>query len=536
MKTQHKTYNAALYMRLSKDDDGVSESASIGTQRKMLRSYAEENGFLIHDEYIDDGFSGTNFNRPSFQRMLVDIESGYINMVITKDLSRLGREYIATGQYTEIYFPEHNVRYIAINDGYDSLNQYNDIAPFKHVINEMYARDTSKKIRSAFATKMKEGSFIGNFAPYGYQKDPVNKNHLIVDYEVAPVVQELFHMAESGFRPSEIADCLNTRGILTPAMYRCIKHPYLDLENYSQRQEWTSSMVCKILKNIVYLGHMAQGKTTKVSFKSQVTLSKPSEEWYIVKDTHEPLISQETYDIVRSRSVSRKITPKNQFQNIFSGIAKCMDCKRNMSSTGTRKKGSIYNLVCGGYKLYGSKECTNHFIDYEVLYDVVLRELRRQIQLSPSEKKEILDALKYDGVDCQADSINQKALDALENRTKELDKIVQHLYEDNASGKLSNERFSRMLATYEAEQKDITAKIESLSIKNNPLKESYKSFFELIDDVSDIQDLTPELLHKLIDHIEIGQGYYDDKAHRQKHQTIKIFYKFIGNLSEVLVA
>lgn len=528
--TKTKAYKAALYLRLSRDDEGVSESSSIGTQRKMLRLYAEESGFQIYNEYVDDGYSGTNFNRPAFQKMIEDIEAGKVNLVITKDLSRLGRDYITTGQYTEMYFPEHSVRYIAINDGYDSINQYNDIAPFKHVINEMYARDTSKKIRSAFTTKMKDGAYIGNFAPYGYQKDPANKNHLIIDYEVSPIVQEMFHLAECGHRPSEIAQVFNERGILTPALYRCHKRPYLSVDNYSKRKEWTSAMICKMLANEVYLGHTAQGKTTKVSFKSKVTISNAKDEWYIVENTHEPLISKETFNNVRNRCVSRKIEPKNQFKNIFSGIAKCMDCGRNMSTTGTRKKGAVANLVCGGYKLYGGKECTNHFIDYELLYDVVLKEVKKQVLLSPKEKQEILFELTQEQSNSEAEAEKKKSLALLEEKTRELDKIIQKLYEDNVNGKLNDERFSRMLSSYEAQQKEISSKMDILTQKAvDPVKESYQNFFKLIEDISDIKELTPELLHKLIERIEISQGTFENGT---KHQVVRIFYRFIGNPTE----
>lgn len=540
MKAQTKLYKAALYMRLSKEDDDTSiESASIQTQRKMLRSFAQENGFLIHDEYIDDGWSGTNFDRPSFKRMIEDIESGYINMVITKDLSRLGRDYITAGQYTEMYFPEHQVRYIAINDGYDSINPYNDIAPFKHVINEMYARDTSKKIRSAFATKIKDGNFIGNFAPYGYQKDSADKNHLVIDYEVLPIVQEMFHMAQSGYSPSEIARTFNMRGVLTPAMYRCVKRPYLNVDDYSQRKEWTSAMICKMLRNIVYLGHMAQGKTSKISFKSKITLSKPREDWCVVENTHEPLISQETYDCVRSRCVSRKNLPKTEFKNVFSGIAKCMDCGRNMSSTGTRKQGAIYNLVCGGYKLYGGKECSNHFIDYETLYDVVLKELQRQICLLDEDKQELLESLKQEQQEDHVMAEAKKTLSTLGSRTRELDKIIQRLYEDNVNGKINDERFSRMLETYETEQRDITAKVDMLSKiqEPEPVKAAYQKFFFLLKDVTEISELTPDILHKFIDHIEVGQGYFENGGRSgHKRQTVRIFYRFIGNVDEQIIA
>lgn len=520
-------------MRLSKDDDGVSESASITTQRKMLHSYAKEHGFQVYQEYIDDGFSGTDFNRPAWKRMIADIESKKINLIITKDLSRLGRDYITTGQYTEIYFPSKGVRYIAINDGYDSDSPYTDIAPFKNVINEMYARDISKKIRSAFQIKMKEGAFIGNFAPYGYMKDPNDKNHLIIDYMVAPIVQELFQLAEEGSAPGEIAKLFNQRGIMTPAMYRCLKRPYLNVDDYSKKKEWTSAMVCKMLRNIVYLGHVAQGKTTKVSFKSHITLQNPRDEWIVAYNMHEPLITQETFENVRKRSVSRRINPKTNFSNVFSGIAKCVDCGRNMSTTGSRRKDSLYNLVCGGYKLYGSRECSNHFIDYNLLYKIVLQELKQLLTLTETDKKEILEAfIKQQG----QEKFPQKngTLVALQKREEELDHIVQRLYEDNVSGKLDDVRFYKMLAGYEAEQKELSSRLALLI--EPPVKETseqiiYQKFFAMLNEITNVNELTSELLQKLIDRIEIGQGTFKQgKKSGRKYQVIKIYYKFIGQI------
>lgn len=525
-------------MRLSKED-GEKESASIGTQRKMLRFFAKENHFDVYDEYIDDGVSGTTFERPDFQRMIHDIEYGFVNMVITKDLSRLGRDYITAGKYTEFYFPEHGVRYIAINDGYDSINEYNDIAPFKNVINEMYARDTSKKIRSAFQTKMKDGCYIGNFAPYGYMKDPTNKNHLIVDPVTAPVVREMFSMAENGDPPSVIAKHLNDEAILTPALYRCYKHPYLDPGVYTQRREWTSSSVCKMLRNVVYLGHTAQGKTTKVSFKSKITLSNPEDDWIIVKHTHDPIISEEQFYAVRSRSISRKNLPKNGFKNVFSGIAKCMDCGRNMSTTGSRRKGATTNLVCGGYKLYGRQECTNHFIDYDTLYDIVMEEIRKQISFSQLDKQSIIQEVQQQAEEQRAGTENKKKLSLLKARDRELDKIIRRLYEDNVAGKINDNRFNRLLTAYELEQKNIANQIRSLSQHDLPqVTDAYLKFLNLIDDITDVKELTPELLHKLIERIEIGQGYFDedDEKKEKKRQTIRIYYRFIGSKTNDVIA
>ncbi|SET91657.1 recombinase family protein [Lacrimispora sphenoides] len=522
-------YKAALYMRLSKDDDGTGESSSIGTQRKMLRSYAIENDFEIYGEYVDDGYSGTNFDRPSWKRLLKDIDARKVNLVITKDLSRLGRDYIMTGQLTEIYFPSRGIRYIAVNDGYDSDSPWSDIAPFKNIVNEMYARDTSKKIRSAFQTKINEGAFIGNFAPYGYQKDPQNKNHLLVDPVAASIVREIFEWAEQGAAPSQIAEILNKRKVLTPAMYRCAERPYLNLDDYSRRKEWTSGTVCKLLSNPVYLGHIVQGKTVKVSFKSSMTLRKPRNEWVVVKDKHEPLISGETYERVRRRSVSRKSTAVTGFTNVFSGLAKCGDCGRNMSSTGAGGKAKSRKLVCGGYKLYGRKECTNHFMDYELLYYVVLQEIRSLLSFTESEKEEIEETLR-EPVSPGEMQGEEKAVFSLKNRKKELGHIIEKLYEDRVNERISEDRFYIMLDSFEKEEKKIA---ESLAMMERPcslVQESEPAsdglLSSLLEDMSQEKGLSSDLLGKFIDRIEIYQSSEggEGKAGR-KYQTIRIYYK-----------
>ena len=525
------TYKAALYMRLSKDDDGTSESASITTQRKMLRSYAADQGFQVFDEYVDDGWSGTNFDRPDFKRMIADIEAGKVNLVLTKDLSRLGRDYIAAGQYTEIYFPSKGVRYIAINDGYDSDSPYTDIAPFKNVINEMYARDTSKKIRSAFTTKMRDGAYIAAFAPYGYQKDPADKNHLVVDTQSGKIVKQIFRLAANGALPIEIARKLNAQGTPSPAVYRCMTHEGLDVNQYSQRQEWTSATITKMLRNVVYLGHIAQGKTTKVSFKSHLTVSNPRAEWIVVENTHEALVDAETFDLVRRRSASRTCGKKGTFYNLFSGIAKCADCGKNMSATGTRKKGSPANLTCGGYKLYGADQCSNHFIDYNVLYEIVLTSLKEQLCISRGERAAILDNAQKHPLFIVKQQDHRKELGSIKKRLRELEKIIGKLYEDNAAGRLNNARMNKLLPKYEQEAEALENRMDAIEVEKAapvPLEQtSREKLDKLLCQFTDVTELTPKLLFKLIDHIEIGQGYYEKGVHgRVKHQTVKIFYRF----------
>lgn len=543
---QPNRYIAALYMRLSKEDiekeskqnqstlDTDKESASITTQRKMLTAYAKENGFIIYDEYIDDGISGTTFDRPNFKRMIQDIEDKKINMVITKDLSRLGRDYITSGQYTEIYFPSKGVRYIAINDGYDSDSPYTDIAPFKNIINEMYARDTSKKIRSSFIAKMNDGDFIGNFAPYGYQKDSENKNHLVIDPDSSIYVKEIFKMAALGLKPKDIANSLNDRKILPPIVYRCEKY-HLNVDNFSKHREWTTSTISKILHNVVYLGHMAQKKTTKVSFKCKTTIQNPKKDWIVVENTHEPLIDNETFQLVQRLSESRTTCKGTKgFVNIFSGIAKCPDCGRNMSSTGTRKKGSPANLVCGQYKLYGSSRCSNHNIDYNILYSIVLESIQEQIKLLGDKDafiQELQNELKTDNETKEA----EQQLHILQKKSGQIDGLVEKLYEDNFNRVISNERFQKLLSKYEKESQNIRDKMDTLTKVQASAhtkfsqQESYNKFLKILEEFEQIDTLTPDLLFKLIDRIEICQGYYEQTDHGKiKHQTVKIYYRFIG--------
>ena len=522
---------AALYMRLSKDDDGVKESSSISTQRKMLRSYAVEHGFDIYREYVDDGYSGTNFERPAWKQLLQDIEDKQVNLVITKDLSRLGRDYIMTGQLTEIYFPSRGIRYIAVNDGYDSDSPWKDIAPFKNIINEMYARDTSKKIRSAFQTKISEGAFIGNFAPYGYEKDPENKNHLLIDPVAAAIVKEIFRMAEEGETPSRISQALNQKNVLTPALYRCAGRPYLNPDAFSSRKEWTSGTVCKLLSNPVYIGHIVQGKTIKVSFKSSATLRKPRKDWVVVEHMHEPIISQEVFDRVRKRSVSRKKAAESGFTNVFSGIARCGDCGRNMSSTGTGEKRSSPKLVCGRYKLYGKRECTNHFMEYQLLYHVILEEMRGLLSFTEAEKAEIEAELRELRIPKEV-SNEKKAVKRLKDRERELECMIGKLYEDRVKERIGEDRFYNMLDSFEMEEKDIRDSL-ALIQKNSPIIQDGESavssqLTKLLDEISREDGLFADLLGTFIDKIEIFQGSGKTGRTGNKCQEVRIFYRVLA--------
>lgn len=539
------TYKAALYLRLSKDDEGSGESQSIKTQRDILREYAKRQGLTIIEEYTDDGYSGTNFARPGFQRMIEDIETGRINCVLTKDFSRLGRNSARGLDYIDEYFPSHGVRYISVTDGYDSLHLTEGIslaAPMMMFVNEMYARDVSNKIKSAFRIKMTKGEYIASFAPYGYQKDIAHgqKNKLVVDWKVAHIVQEIFKMAAEGCSPGHIAKCMNDRGVATPAVYRCFTRPYLNIDDYSERKEWTSQMICKMLRNEVYLGRTVQGKTKKISFKSKESKAVPCDEWIRVEGTHEPLISQELYDVVRRRSIARRCSPTKGFENIFSGIAVCADCGRNMTTAASGKKGAAYHLCCGGYKAYGAKECGNHFIDYDLLYEAVLTELRGWLSLSKEGKKALVKELEKEDHRRQNNQENEmviRTISELEERKRELGVLIKKLYEDHAFGRISVYTYDNLTGVYEKELLSLDQTIQKMNHSLEPdisERDTCKTFFRQLDAVIEVQELTKPLLRKLIDRIEVKQGLYEKNANGEKikKQKIKIYYRFVGYIKE----
>lgn len=521
---------AVLYLRLSRDDDNPGESESIQNQRSLLQGYAAQHGFAIVEEYVDDGWSGTRFDRPRFQDMLRDMKQHRFEIVLVKDLSRLGRDYIQTGRYLELIFPEHGVRLIAVGDGIDTARSDTDLAPFRNVINEMYARDTSRKIRSALHTKMQAGKFIGNFAPYGYQKDPQDKNHLIPDERAAMTVRQIFAWAAAGRRPAAIARMLNKRGEPPPAVYRTLVHPELNPDHYSKRKEWTSVGVSRILQDVVYLGHIAQGKTNKVSFKSKKTREKQADEWIIVPDCHDPLVSQQTFDTVQRQRAARRCEQKGGFSNLFSGLAFCLDCGKAMSTVGTRRKGSAANLACGAYKLRGTSACSNHFISYESLYRCVLEAVRQYVCLSEQDCDALFERLQHR---LRLDERGREAGRERERLTQE-QKQVQHLiaqmYEDRAAGKIGDTNFYPLLERYECKTAMLQQQIDALQPDSgvHSLQQLQERLRAIIRRYTNVKELTPSLLFELIDRIEVGQGTYEKtEKGKVKRQKVIIYFRFL---------
>lgn len=522
-----KRYNATIYCRLSKDDDlRNGESSSISTQKMMLEKYVADRGWSVYDRYIDDGWSGTNYNRPDFQRMIEDIEQGKINMVVVKDLSRLGRNYILTGQYTEIFFPDRNVRFIALDDGVDTLNSNNDIAPFKNILNEMYAKDISKKVRSAVRAKKQKGEFLSNYAPYGYQKAPDNKNRLIIEESSAEVVKCIFEMARLGMGSKNIAKRLNEDGILTP-----IEHRKLLLgKAVTEKKLWSPESVISILRSRIYLGDMVQGVYECSRFKRSPNKRKPKDEWIITPNMHEPLVDVETWEYIQ-KCIDRRFRPtKAKEIQLFAGFVKCADCGYALAYSGSH---GIEQYSCGQYRRHGKKFCSCHYIRKDVLEKVVLDDIKRNACLASEKGEELAKQLyEQNGLKEETDVKKLKSdMGNLKIRYDELNLILKKLYEDNVTGRISNERFQIFLSEYETEQETVAKRItefeKSISESENS-KIDLSAWMELIKNYTKIKKLNRTILSELIDKITVGETQVVDG---EKVVDITIYYRFIGAIS-----
>lgn len=398
-----ENYYVAIYCRLSKDDDQKGESVSIGTQKSMLTDYCVEHGFEVYDTYVDDGYSGTNFDRPAFQRLLTDIDNEQVNMVITKDLSRLGRDYIMTGYYSEIYFPSRGVRYIALGDNYDSDKLENDIAPFKNILNDMYARDISRKIKTAKRQRAKNGLFIGSQPPYGYRQKSDNKNQLEIDGEAAEIVQLIYTLALQGWGTVKIANELKARRILNPGSYKYEHGDTKFAQYYEDEPEhrfvWSPVTIRGILKDQVYLGHLVNLKTESVNYKTKTRRPVPQSEWIIRQNTHEAIISREDFDKVQVLISQHQCPAKLHRDNIFRGLLFCSDCGHPLSIAHrklTYREDDCYRCM---HHFYHPEACTQtHIIYHKDLYAYVLSEIQA---LAKAMKRRNVqsDIVEYSNID-----------------------------------------------------------------------------------------------------------------------------------------
>ena len=525
----------ALYCRLSQEDMQAGESESIQNQKLILQKYADEHHFFNTQFFIDDGFSGVSFEREGLQAMLREVEAGNVAAVITKDLSRLGRNYLKTGELIEIVFPEYEVRYIAINDGVDTAREDNEFTPLRNWFNEFYARDTSKKIRAVKQAKAQKGERVNGEVPYGYIADPNDRNHLLPDPETAPIVKQIFAMYIRGDRICEIQNWLREREVLTVSELRyrrsgSCRHPR---PHPNCVYNWPDKTIYDILARKEYLGHTITGKSYKVSYKSKKTKKNPEEKQYFFPNTHEPLIDEETFELAQKRIATKHRPTKVNEIDIFSGLLFCGDCGYKMylqQGAGTPERKHAY--TCGKYRnrIRTGELCTTHYIRKSVLKELVLADLQRVLSYVQSNEQEFIQtANEYNAKAVQKALTQQrKELGKAQNRMSELNVLFRKLYEDNALGKLSDEQFAFLTSGYDEEKETLTRQIAELSQEFDTATErsaDVKKFVALVRKYTMIEELTYENVHEFIDRILIHEP--DKETNTRK---IEIMYSFVGRV------
>ncbi|WP_434779877.1 recombinase family protein [Streptococcus dysgalactiae] len=535
-----KKYVAGLYCRLSKDDGNSVESMSIWSQKVMLKQFAESNNIAIYDYYVDDGYSGTNFERPSFKKMITDIENGKINCVITKDLSRLGRNYLQSGAYIEMYFPQKNIRYIAITDGIDTLNSnQNDIMPFKNILNEMYAKDTSKKVKSAIQSRMKEGTYIGSKAPFGYLKDPNNKRRLIIDEKTKPIIELIYKLCLEGKGTQLISQELMKRKIPRPSAFveNAEKLYGLTEEN---KYQWSHRMVLNVLRDPVYCGNMARNKRPTLSFKNSKRMYIPKSDYIYAKDTHEGIVSEEIWEQVQTMIDKRKCNNKKglYYDNIFQGLVRCPKCGYALTpKTDYRlKKKELIDFVhfsCSTYKKYGVNACSSHRIEARDLYNIVLEDIQYHGSMALSAKEDfvekIIEKIEVEKID-EGKELSNK-LELKKNQLAELDRSYEQLYEDRLEGNITERNFNLMNVSISKKQDKL---IEEIKVLEGDIEvsfeteDNYKKFMDNISKYAKIKSLNRYILNQIIDKIYV---YDKEEIDGQISQKVEIHYKFIGKLN-----
>ena len=533
-KQQH--YKAALYCRLSVDDGNFGGSVSIETQKILLEQYCKDHKITDYKFYCDDGCSGTNFDRPSFKKMLSDIDEGKINLVIVKDLSRFGRNYVEAGMYVQ-RFTDSNIRFIAADDNYDSLVNSDDLLfPIKNVVNEMYARDVSKKTKAAKKAKARDGQFIGSKAPFGYKIDPNDRHHLIVDEPAAQVVKRIFRLASEGVGYNKMAKIFREEKVLTPIAYFNLNNPdYFKSDYWRKEFDWHVTSIRAILNNEVYLGKLVYGKQRNKSMKSKEKVRNPKEDWIVVENCHEPIITQELWDTVHKILNAKHRPAKAGEVQMFAGLLYCSDCGHCLTySQKQRKDGSYYGAYsCWMYKTHGKEYCASHYITFDTIYELVLIDIQRnlfQYRKNTDKFKSILSRKYQSDSQKQAEQITLE-YEQKQKRCEELDKIISRLYEDNVLGRIGDERYESMSQSYELEQVEIKKALPILKSKIDELKrqsDCADNFINVIKKYTIIDKLDAAILNELIDKIVVH--HKEQAEDGRTFQQIEIYYRFVGKL------
>ena len=529
----------ALYCRLSKDDGTNNESMSISTQKTMLKDYAKRNGFLNCQFYVDDGYSGTNYDRPAFRQLMEDIQDGEVSTLITKDLSRLGRNYLETGTYIEVFFPNHNVRYIAINDGVDSIdNAQMDITPFRNIINEMYAKNTSRKIKSALHARKMQGKYMATTAPFGYKKDENDHNHLVIDEVTAPVVELIFSIAEEGVGLHTICNRLRKAKVIKPSFYK--KEMFERYTDEEKMYDWDTAYVSKILHDPVYAGNLTVAERPTKTMRSKKRQYIPYAEREVIYGTHEPIIEQNRWNTIQKILESRPPVigeSSSGYDNIFRGIIKCADCGSAMlvKVEQKRKRNNVLDKTfycCTKYRKFGKEGCSAHTIEARTVHEVVLADIQKHAGQALTDRKamvtEIAERLN---LQLSADKEQQKKeLRQCKQRVSEIENLYAKLYEDLTRELLTEKRFQMLSARFDSEQEELTAKIKELeksAIADKEQLSSIEQFAEQISGYAGITELNFKIINQLIEKILVSEPVEVDG---QKIQRLTIHYKFIGAL------
>ncbi len=523
----------ALYCRLSKDDMVDDESNSITNQKMILKKFADDNGFTNTSYYVDDGFSGTNFERDGFKAMMNDIENGKIGIVITKDLSRLGRDYLKTGELIEMIFPDYNVRYIAINDGVDTAKSENELLAFKNIFNDWYARDCSKKIRAVFKAKGQSGKHL---CPpvYGYKHSETDKNLWVIDDEPAEVVRKIYRLCIDGYGPTQIARILTEQGVPTPTAY-AISQGRNTCHKNAKTYRWGTQTICHILEKPEYLGHTVNFRTHMKSYKVKKIVYNPQEEWQIFENTHEPIITQQEFDLVQEIRKGKRRLQRSNVVNAFSGMVYCADCGEKMYlSRRKNERPEQEHMRCSTYAKK-QDSCTVHYIRTCVLREIVLGEINKVLETVKTNENEFIQAAMSNSVQIQSSELAKakKSLKQAEKRIAELDKLFIRIYEDNVSGRISNERFDMMSTLYEDEQKALKSSADELRMFIDDAEKrsgDVTAFIDLVRKYEHIEELTPEIVHELIEKIVVHEA---DKSSGKRIQQIDIYFRFDVAVSSI---
>lgn len=532
-------YDVGIYCRLSRDDNnGNLESMSIGNQKQMLIDYVKEKGWNLREVYIDDGFTGTHFERPDFQRMIRDIEARRIDCVVTKDLSRLGRNYSRVGYYTDEYFVEKDIRFIAINDSYDSLKEEeNEIAPFKNVLNEWYPRDISKKIRQMRSAACRQGKFMGSHAPYGYKKSPENKHLLIIDECSAKIVHRIFSEFVSGSNARMIAEKLSSEKTDCPRYYNA-KHNNGLAPSKREHNHWGAGTIYQMLQNQVYIGNMVQGKRKVVSYKTKKRRLTKTDEWIAVEGTHLPIVEQELWERAQKKLLNKghRVIKKGEKREVslFAGIIRCADCgSAHAYSLKELKRSSVGIYRCTRYCGYGRAACTPHRIQEENLVAFILNDIRMHAKLALHEKKHLKEKL-ISSMSCAGNNdmkLLDKQLNETEGRLSTIEKNIKNLYEDKCSGKLPDSVFQSLLSNFIKEQSVLDEALLVIRPQREQLTKDTTDvdrWLQLIEKHMNITSLDRPTVMDLLESITIGEGV---KIAGKRTQEITIRYRFMGDMT-----